>query len=102
MWVADAKRNTYASEGDEASVTPSLNGAKQLEYRDGDDFCRDLSFGFARFAGKEIVEFRGRPVWSMVYSSAVVTSGDAPSRDLAPPPTRPGGAGPGVGAYDVS
>jgi len=24
------------------------------------------------------------------------------NRDLAPPPTRPGGAGPGVGAYDAT
>lgn len=71
-FLVDAKRNTYASQGDDASVEPSLNGSKQLEYRDGDYFYRDIYFGFAFFIGQETVEIQNSPVWSMVYSGGVL------------------------------
>lgn len=71
-FLVEAKRNTYASQGDDASVQPLLNGSKQLEYRSGDYFYRDIYFGSAFFIGQETVEFENRPIWSMVYSGGVI------------------------------
>jgi hypothetical protein len=70
-FLIEAKKNTYASQGDEASVPSLLNGSKQLEYRKGNYFYRDIYFGSAFFAGQEIVEYEDRPIWSMVYSGGV-------------------------------
>jgi hypothetical protein len=71
-FLVEAKRNTYASQGDDASVQPLLNGSKQLEYRSDDYFYRDIYFGSAFFIGQETVEFENKPVWSMVYSGGVI------------------------------
>jgi hypothetical protein len=71
-FLVEAKRNTYASQGDDASVQPLLNGSKQLEYRSGDYFYRDIYFGSAFFIGQETVECENRPIWSMVYSGGVI------------------------------
>jgi hypothetical protein len=78
-FLVEAKKSTYASQGDDASVEPLLNGSKQLEYRSGNYFYRDIYFGSAFFIGQEIVEFESRPMWSMVYSGGVIipnASGD--------------------------
>jgi hypothetical protein len=71
-FLVEAKRSTYASQGDDASVQPLLNGSKQLEYRSGDYFYRDIYFGSAFFIGQETVEFENHPIWSMVYSGGVI------------------------------
>lgn len=71
-FIVEAKRNTYASQGDNASVQPLLNGSKQLEYRSGGYFYRDIYFGSAFFIGQETVEFENRPIWSMVYSGGLI------------------------------
>jgi hypothetical protein len=34
-FLLQAKRHTYASQGDDATVAPLVPGTKQLEYRDG-------------------------------------------------------------------
>lgn len=70
-FLVEAKKATYASQGDEASVTPQFNGSKQLEYKSGDYFYRDVYFGMSFFVGQEIVEYKNRPIWSMVYSGGV-------------------------------
>jgi Domain of unknown function (DUF5680) len=67
-----AKRYTYASQGDEATVTPLVFGTKQLEYRDGLFFYRDIYVGMAYFVGQEIVSHQDHPVWSMSYAGGVV------------------------------
>ena len=72
-FIVEAKRNTYASHGDDALVQPLLHGSKQLEYRSGDYFYRDIYFGSAFFIGQETVEFENRPIWSMVYSGGVTS-----------------------------
>lgn len=46
-FLLEAKRRTYAAQGDEATVPPVLPGAKQLEWQEGDWLYRDLSFGMA-------------------------------------------------------
>ena len=70
-FLVEAKRNTYASQGDDASVQPLLNGSKQLEYSSGNYSYRDIYYGSAFFIGQETVEFENRPIWSMVYSGGV-------------------------------
>lgn len=71
-FLEEAKRNTYAAQGDEASVQPILNGSKQLEYDSGDYFYRDIYFGSTFFIGQETVELKNAPIWSMVYSGGVI------------------------------
>ncbi|CAH1208108.1 IS1595 family transposase ISBsp8 [Paenibacillus plantiphilus] len=71
-FLVEAKRSTYASQGDEASVQPLLNGSKQLEYESGDYFYRDIYFGSAFFIGQETVALENRPIWSMVYSGGII------------------------------
>jgi Domain of unknown function (DUF5680) len=71
-FVLQAKRHTYASQGDEASLPPLLAGTKQLEYRDGLFFYRDIYVGTAYFVGQEIVSHQNHPVRSMSYAGGVV------------------------------
>lgn len=76
-FLLQAKRSTYAGQGDEATVTPLVPGSKQLEYRDGDYFYRDIYLGMAYFVGQEVVSYRGHPMWSMSYAGGVTpSSGD--------------------------
>jgi hypothetical protein len=70
-FLLEAKRRTYAAQGDEATVPPVLPGAKQLEWQEGDWLYRDLYFGMAYFVGQETVWFQDRPVWSMSYAGGV-------------------------------
>lgn len=48
-FLVQAKKSTYASQGDDASVQPLLNGSKQLEYCSGNYFYRVIYFGSAFF-----------------------------------------------------
>lgn len=78
-FIVKAKRSTYASQGDDASVSPAFVGSRQLEYRDGALFYRDIYFGFFFFAGQEVVYENEQPMWSMCYSGGVerfITSRD--------------------------
>ena len=68
-----AKRSTYASQGDDASVTPLLAGSRQLEHREGSLLYRDIYVGFRFFIGQEIVTRNDTPLWSMVYHGGVPT-----------------------------
>lgn len=70
-FLIEAKKATYASQGDEASVPPQFNGSKQLEYESGDYLYRDVYFGMSFFVGQEIVEYKNKPIWSMVYSGGM-------------------------------
>jgi hypothetical protein len=74
-----AKQATYASQGDDATVVPLLNGSKQLEYSSENLLYRDIYWGMAYFIGQEVVELENKPVWSMVYSGGtneIVTSAE--------------------------
>lgn len=75
-FLVEAKRRTYAAQGDEATVSALLPGSRQLEYREGALLYRDVYFGFTRFAGQEVIYLDGSPVWTMVYSGGM-TSGQA-------------------------
>lgn len=67
-FLLKAKRYTYASQGDEATMASLLPGSRQLEYRDGAFSYRDIYVGMAHFAGQEIVSYLEQPVWSMSYA----------------------------------
>jgi hypothetical protein len=67
-----AKRATYAAQGDDASVPPSLMDSKQLEYRSDPYLYRDIYFGMSRFVGQEVVYVDERSVWSMSYSGGLI------------------------------
>ncbi len=69
-FLVEAKRHTYAA-GSGARVECALLGGIQLEYRSGDWFYRDVYFGEEFFAGQELVYYRNRPWWTMVYSGGV-------------------------------
>ena len=71
-FLLEAKRRTYAGQGDEATVTPLVPGSKQLEHRDGDYLYRDIYFGMAYFVGQEVVFRREQAVWSMSYAGGVM------------------------------
>lgn len=73
-FLLEAKRRTYAAQGDEATVTPLLPGSKQLEWREGDWLYRDIYYGMAFFVGQETVFFQDVPVWSMSYAGGVAAS----------------------------
>lgn len=69
-FLIEAKHQTYAA-GLAAKVESLLAGGTQLEYRAGDWFYRDIYFGEEFFTGQEMVYYRNRPWWSMVYAGGV-------------------------------
>lgn len=70
-FLVQAKRATYAAQGDDASVTPLLPGSRQLEYQLGEVLYRDIYFGMAYFVGQETVYENGTPIWSMSYAGGM-------------------------------
>jgi len=69
-FVAEARRNTYAGEG-ESIKNSLLNGSHQLEYRKDKYFYRDIFFaGKKNFIGQEVIYLNDNPIWSMVYSGS--------------------------------
>lgn len=76
-FLTEAKRRTYASQGDDASVTPLLPGTRQLEYAAGSWLYRDIYAGMTYFVGQELVYYHHQPVWSMVYSGGIVDTPDS-------------------------
>jgi hypothetical protein len=71
-FLVEAKKATYASQGDDASVTPLLTGSRQLEFQSGDFLYRDIYFGMAYFIGQETVYSQDNPIWSMAYSGGTI------------------------------
>src|SRR5260370_33010027 len=67
-FLLQAKRTTYAGQGDEATVAPLVPGSKQLEYRDGGYLYRDIYFGMAYFVGQGVVFHRELAVWSRSHA----------------------------------
>lgn len=72
-FLVEAKRRSYAAQGDAASVTPVLAGSKQLEYRAGRFHYRDIYFGLACFAGQETVSLDDRVIWAMSYAGGIAS-----------------------------
>lgn len=70
-FLIEAKRHTYAAQGDDASVVPLLPRSRQLEYGNESLLYRDVYFGMAYFVGLETVYQKGQPYWSMSYAGGV-------------------------------
>lgn len=70
-FLVEAKKHTYASQGDSASMKPLLSGTRQLEYSQGPFLYRDIYVGESTFAGQEIVYESGKPVWTMSYAGYI-------------------------------
>jgi hypothetical protein len=77
--LVNAKRQTYAAQGDDATVTPLVPGSRQLEYQEGALLYRDIYFGMAYFVGQETVYEGPTPVWAMGYAGGVLSSSVASS-----------------------
>ncbi|WP_246768783.1 DUF5680 domain-containing protein, partial [Salmonella enterica] len=67
-FLLKAKQCTYASSGGITNKVSPFNGAKILEYEEGELFYRDLYFGSLQFSGQEVIYQKGNSVWSMSYS----------------------------------
>ncbi|ADG39696.1 MULTISPECIES: DUF5680 domain-containing protein [Leuconostoc] len=74
QFLVTAKKETYASKGDAATLQPLLPDTKQLEYEQGDYTYRDIYTGLSYFVGQEIVYVRSQAVWSMAYSGGIMRS----------------------------
>ena len=77
-FLLHAKRETYAAQGDQASVAPLLPGTRQLEFQAGSWLYRDIYFGFAYFVGQETVYFAETPVWAMGYAGGMLDAKTSP------------------------
>ena len=71
VFLIKAKKNGYASQGDNTSIEPLIPGTKQLEYKEGDFFYRDIYVGMSYFVGQEIVYFKNKIIWSMCYAGGI-------------------------------
>lgn len=66
QFLLKARTKTYA--GDGGKVKPVLSGSKQLEYKEGNWFYRDVYYtGNGIFMGLETVYKDEEPVWAMSY-----------------------------------
>ncbi|HZO75066.1 MAG TPA: DUF5680 domain-containing protein [Ktedonobacteraceae bacterium] len=77
-FLLEAKKHTYASQGDEATVQPLIPGSKQLEWYEGGWLYRDIYFGMTYFVGQETVSFQQRPFWSMSYAGGIIAAITSP------------------------
>jgi hypothetical protein len=76
-FLVEAKKHTYASQGDSATLKPLLAGTHQLEYSQGPYLYRDIYVGESTFAGQEIVYESGKPVWTMSYAGYIPPGTDS-------------------------
>lgn len=60
-----AKQATWVNNSGKTS--PRAAGAEDYCFYDGDFVYRDSYFGFFQFGGREVVHFKGDPVWGMNY-----------------------------------
>jgi len=77
-FLLQAKRRTYAAQGDQVSVTPLLLGARQLEFQADPWLYRDIYFGFAYFVGQETVYYAETPIWAMGYAGGMLDAKASP------------------------
>ncbi|MFH0962057.1 MAG: DUF5680 domain-containing protein [archaeon] len=73
-FIVFAKRNSYAKSG-EGGEKKNPDGSKELSLKKGNFSYSDRYYGSRQFSGIETVFFKEVPVWSMVYTGAVVVAG---------------------------
>lgn len=78
-FLVRAKHSTYAGSGDDAGVD-LLDGARELNYSEPPLTYRDRYYGWDPFSGEEVVQDRGRVVWSMNYRGLCSSNDVTPSQ----------------------
>ncbi|MCF7835420.1 DUF5680 domain-containing protein [Candidatus Gracilibacteria bacterium] len=69
-FLVEAKKSTYAA-GDSRSEKIEKDFSKTLIFRDGNRKYHDNYFGGEPYGGREVVFFKGQPVYIMTYYGAV-------------------------------
>lgn len=69
-FLVKAKKATYAS-GDEAQQTKEQDNSTSLYFKDGDWQYHDNYFGGEPYGGREVVFYKNKPVYIMVYYGQV-------------------------------
>ena len=72
-FLVKAKRATYAA-GDSAVETRNEDHSKTLVFEEGDWKYHDNYFGGEPYGGREVVFYKKKPVYMMVYFGAVADS----------------------------
>ena len=72
LFIATAKRKTYASAG-EGGERALADGGKEFMFKEGDYLYRDIYFGSNPFIGEEIIWFKNKAVWGMNYYGRVIS-----------------------------
>lgn len=65
-FIYEASQNTYASE-DESLRKKQDDGSTTIEYTSGDWHYHDNYFGGEPYGGREVVFYKGKAEWMMVY-----------------------------------
>lgn len=71
LFLLEAKKNTYASGGNE--VEPTRPGSREHRFASGEYLYVDSYFGGSSFIGQEAVWFREVPIWGMNYYGRSMT-----------------------------
>jgi hypothetical protein len=66
QFLIEAKKHGYAAGGEDI-VTREADGSKSTRYEEGDFSFHDNYFGGEPFGGREVVWFKRKPYWMMVY-----------------------------------
>jgi hypothetical protein len=75
QFILDASHNTYAS-GNEDIREKQGDESTTIAYSKGDWKYHDNYFGGEPYGGREVVFYKGKPVWMMVYYGWVVEGVD--------------------------
>jgi hypothetical protein len=70
-FILEASHSTYAS-GDEGIRKKELDKSTTITYSKGDWEYNDNYFGGEPYGGREVVLYKNKPVWMMVYYGWVV------------------------------
>ena len=65
-FLRESKGKGYAAQ-DESSWIKDANGSTTIKYKSGDWSFQDNYFGGEPYGGRQIVFFKGKPVWINVY-----------------------------------
>ena len=70
LFIYKASKATYAS-GDESLKQKQTDGSTTIVFSDGDFSYNDNYFGGEPYGGREVVFYKNKPVWMMVYYGLV-------------------------------
>jgi hypothetical protein len=69
-FIREAHLGGYAA-GQAASPRKEADGSTTIEYRSGEFSFHDNFFGGEPYGGREVVSWKGHPVWMLVYYGRV-------------------------------